>query len=90
MESNLIIVLIACFVVAYFYFGLRKMCFSCFRWNGLKVTNSAHSHTETNYRTKDITNAYRDANKRIVGYKDEKIQESYNVNYNQVTYECIN
>ena len=82
------IILIPSILIAYGYWGLRKMCFTCFRWNGLKVISNVHSHSETRYRTKEQRTTLRDKNYNIVGYKDEPVQESYTVNYNQVTFEC--
>ena len=82
------IIIISSFIIAYGYWGLRKMCFKCFRWNGLKILRNEHSHYETRYRTKEHRTTIRDKHQNIIGYKDEPVQESYTVNYNQVTFGC--
>jgi len=90
METILILLVIASIIPAIGWYGFRKMCPICHRWNGLKKIYSEHERTETRHRTETRKETLTDRQGRVKGYKDYKVDVPYNVVYNKVTFKCSN
>ncbi len=89
MDTFLIVmfILISC-VIAIGWYGLRKICPSCKKWNGLQTISSEHQRTETRYRTQTETIVHKDSSGRVTGTTEKPIQKAYNVNFYTITFEC--
>ena len=88
MEKIQILLIIASFLLSVGWFGYRKTCPYCHRWNGLKRINSDYARTETKYRTENVTITKKDQYGRITGTFEKQESVPYSVSYYKVTYRC--
>ena len=90
METTLILFIITSAILSIGWYGFRKMCPICHRWNGLKKIYSEHDRTETRHRTETRRETLIDSHNRVKGYKDKQVDVPYNVVFNRVTFKCSN
>lgn len=88
METIQILLIIASIFLSIAWFGFRRMCPNCHRWNGLKRINSAHERDETRYRTETKSTTKKDKYGRITGSYEKQESVPYNVSYYKVTFRC--
>lgn len=88
METTPILLIIASIFLSVGWFGFRKMCPYCHRWNGLKKINSDHERDETRYKTKTISTTIKDKYGRVTGTNEKQESVPYNVSYYKVTFRC--
>lgn len=82
------IVIIPSILIAFCYWGLRKMCLNCFRWNGLRKTDN-DTFTKTEYANSNQRVDIYDKNNNYKGHEIRQIQKAINIKYEKVTFECI-
>lgn len=88
MDKFLIVIFIVIsFLIAFGWYGIRRICPSCYRWNGLKIINNEHQRTETRYKTQTKTEVENDSRGFTVS-TEKPFQKAYTVNFYTVTFEC--
>ncbi len=88
METTQILLIIASIFLSVGWFGFRKMCPNCHRWNGLKRINSDHERDETRYRTETVSTTKKNEYGRVTGTFEKQESVPYNVSFYKVTYRC--
>jgi ribosomal protein L44E len=89
MDTFLIVIFIVIsFIISFGWYGIRRICPSCNRWNGLQIIKSEHQRTETRYKTKTITEVQKDEYGRVTGSTEKPVQIAVPVNFYTVTFEC--
>ena len=88
MEVTQILLIVASALVARGWYGVRKWCPHCNKWNGLKKIDSEYHRTETRYRTETLKDSSKDAHGRTYRTRDRQVKVPYNVDFYKVLFEC--
>lgn len=88
METTQILIIISSVFLSIAWYGIRKMCPNCHRWNGLKRISSDHERTDTRYRTETVTTTKKDKYGKITGSFEKQESVPYNVSFYKVTFKC--
>jgi len=88
MSSTTILISIGCTILSIVWYGLRKMCPKCHRWNGLKKIEKEHHHQEERFRNVTKTTVHKDKYGNKIGSTERQEQEKYHVTYYTYKYQC--